>query len=697
MKALLIFLAIALAPIGTIWAEDVERALTELAKPLTEDKIFYRWGSVTSGENLHKMGTLDESMNRYFMNLKTDIAAGPGFYMADNIHGSAGYLPEHGGNVVEIRIPKGTPFIDAEDPVVKKRLKELGFKDGAELGGKSIKSPVVIRYSGDWLVGKNLTGRAHFTLFPGPDATLNSIRSAYDSLEYQNRPQEQVIEQIKKQRPDLHKKIDENLVLGDKFSARLASLESTKKLLANAIAQESSRKSVADLVNTLVYSPYRGQIIHSQEEFVSGLRETLIKNANPFYLSQLAKDLPEDWVAEFLLARQNATWDQRTFWKEYLARISDFADSEFVERIKGVEKILSARGQSFSVELKAILSEKIEEQIVIARNKGVRRDSLSDLLDERYIANESIKSLKDRLANLERYVVAFDKMLAKPTAGTVREVLGEAQGLREVKSVVSNLVKHPDVVGSVLRAEPDLLARHFVQIPPAGVLGDLVEDFARVKINIVDLSLDSVMRLQPKARGQFLEDCLINFGCRKIMSRQWSRLLKDIEDISGIMKALGRTFFVYTAVQIEKEIFEAISTPNQLRSFHRISGSEILEEDLLKKIKLIGVDKFHGQEIYRIVDVKKLGAAPKKLAMMTAVRNVVNAEDAIIVQKQLRELNLDRTEVAHVLERKMQSLNPNLDEIEQFRKVRGEVGRDNLKPATQIDCISSWSRSLRSP
>ena len=107
---------------------------------LDRDVTYYRWQSTTSGENLVGQGTLNEATNRYFMGLTRRAVAGPGIYLASDALSSDEYLPLDGGNLVEVRIAKGTPLLDLTDDRVIQALDVSPHPEG-ELPETSARCP----------------------------------------------------------------------------------------------------------------------------------------------------------------------------------------------------------------------------------------------------------------------------------------------------------------------------------------------------------------------------------------------------------------------------------------------------------------------------------------------------------------------------------------------------------------------------
>ena len=190
---------VALGP-ALAWANAF---LDEFARPLPADRVFYRWQSTTSGENLAKLGTLNAATNAHFMNMKDSVTAGAGVYFAGSELSSSEYLPATGGNLLEVRIPKGTMILDLNDPATLKALRLADVDLEALYAGAHASDGFVIKYTADWYVAKNMTDRMHFRMYPGLEQSAASVVAALNEAgKHAPHVAGQLNRQVGDQRPD---------------------------------------------------------------------------------------------------------------------------------------------------------------------------------------------------------------------------------------------------------------------------------------------------------------------------------------------------------------------------------------------------------------------------------------------------------------------------------------------------------------
>ena len=208
-----LFAALVLSSISVGATTPSKDPLDQFTRVLDKDVIFYRWQSTASGENLARAGVMTEDLNRYFMGMKENIVAGSGVYFAGNEVSSAIYLPSAGGNLLEVHLPKGTRVVDAHEPAQIEALTKAGY-DLDKLGaGVGAENGLVIKYADDWYVGKNLTGRAKFKLYPSEDQTAEDFHRGLvraSSSEEVARARAQMHAQIARAAPALRRRLFAN-------------------------------------------------------------------------------------------------------------------------------------------------------------------------------------------------------------------------------------------------------------------------------------------------------------------------------------------------------------------------------------------------------------------------------------------------------------------------------------------------------
>lgn len=95
------------------------------------------------------------------MNLSAGVTAGPGVYFAEDFLSSASYQGNEKGNLIEVVVKKGTPWIDLADPAISKKMYEMKI-DLYDVYDRAneLNLPVALRYYGNdgWWVMKGKEG-----------------------------------------------------------------------------------------------------------------------------------------------------------------------------------------------------------------------------------------------------------------------------------------------------------------------------------------------------------------------------------------------------------------------------------------------------------------------------------------------------------------------------------------------------------
>ena len=149
--------------------ELIEDLVLEYVKTFNEDHTFYRWQSSQSSKNLLRAGQLSEKTFEHFANRSRIDAAGSGFYIADSIDSSS----EYGETILEVRIKKGTKYVNLKDlnahllsagesPV---SAQQIGFWD----------PDIIINYAGDWWVVKDHEVVSSIKQFTGKSAPFKDL------------------------------------------------------------------------------------------------------------------------------------------------------------------------------------------------------------------------------------------------------------------------------------------------------------------------------------------------------------------------------------------------------------------------------------------------------------------------------------------------------------------------------------------
>ena len=96
--------------------------IESLAKPLEERRVFYRWQSEKSRDTLIKEKKFTKERLKYFMRKDSNIQAGPGLYVAEDLHSSSNF----GETIIQIEANKGVKYIDLTDQEILKKLRDKG-------------------------------------------------------------------------------------------------------------------------------------------------------------------------------------------------------------------------------------------------------------------------------------------------------------------------------------------------------------------------------------------------------------------------------------------------------------------------------------------------------------------------------------------------------------------------------------------
>ena len=165
--------------------DDTKRKLIEkMATPLEEEKVFYRWQSKESGDNLLAAGKMTDAVHGYFMNMSItqgNFAAGRGVYMSENMHSASDYVGKDGlGSMIEVRLAKGTKTLDVSNGKIAYQLKQIGITPADVY---RLDPNVAVKYDGanQWWVSKVKEG-ASFKPFNGHNRDLPTLAQDLDRI-----------------------------------------------------------------------------------------------------------------------------------------------------------------------------------------------------------------------------------------------------------------------------------------------------------------------------------------------------------------------------------------------------------------------------------------------------------------------------------------------------------------------------------
>lgn len=667
-----------------------DEAVRALAKPLEEDRVFYRWQSTKSGENLDRVGKMTRDLDRYFMNLKQDIAAGPGIYMAGNPFSSSAYLPRQGGNLLEIRIPKGTAILDVTDRTVIQKLKSMGLSPDRLSNGK-ISESVLILYSSDWYVGKNLKGRAEFELFPGKHHTVDGVYKLYNRVQSDRRAQSQMFSQIVGRRPDIIEELARDPKLGDTLAARALSGDQIVELIRSELPLRKT-SFTSNLTSTLLAMPDHGQSLLKDPILTEQLKKELMENSLGYDFARVSVHFPPDWAADFMKGARNPD----TFFQNYLREIRELETKEFVDKIKALSvEFRKTNLSGFSMEVRDALAHEVAERMSIARVKKSDIGRLQELTTKEFLNAEAAENLHKRLARAKAYISNYNQMSTKPNLQVVQATLREVESLDELDSLVDYLrsQKSP-LLKQAISDDLTLFSRLLDKAPPPIKLLLVSSKLTKEGVDVYNLTINRIAEMSPNTRKIYIAECLDWAICRKAMKNNWVKLLDGVEDLGFLSNSISNLRNSAAPRDVEREIFAAIRTPEQLKTFKLLQNSKMSSADILAKIEQIGWGRFRPQAVYSLLSVRQLSSAARKDVMLKSIESVVNPQDASVVKEALEKEGLQNTELGRILDRKMISLQPNSVEIENYNS----TGKRKLSAAPQedFDCLSSWARSLRS-
>ena len=114
--------------------------IEQLAQPLPEKRVFYRWQSETSRSNLITERILTEERLQYFLNMEGGVLAGPGLYVAEDLHSSKRF----GKTIMQVEADEGMNYVDLTDRETLRKLRQEGItiKDVYNLNPK-----VAVKYN----------------------------------------------------------------------------------------------------------------------------------------------------------------------------------------------------------------------------------------------------------------------------------------------------------------------------------------------------------------------------------------------------------------------------------------------------------------------------------------------------------------------------------------------------------------------
>ena len=154
--------------------QEKREFIENLATPLKQKRVFYRWQSEQSRKSLLKAGEMTPQLYKHFMSL-TDPVAGSGLYVAGDMTSSSSY----GATLLQVEVEAGYKILDLSNPEVKIKLSRQGIthRNINELNPK-----VAVKYTEDaeWFVLKAKEG-IKFKPFSSEGVNLKALEDAYEA------------------------------------------------------------------------------------------------------------------------------------------------------------------------------------------------------------------------------------------------------------------------------------------------------------------------------------------------------------------------------------------------------------------------------------------------------------------------------------------------------------------------------------
>ena len=168
-----LFIDSALARLSDQKKQDFIERLAELSK---ERKVFYRWQSETSRQNLLDAGEMTPQLYKYFSKISKNDFSGAGLYAAED----PSFSSHFGETLIQIEIEPGYRFLDLTDSNVREQLRKAGIThdDVYKLNPRiAVKNTL----ENPWWVLKEQKG-IKFTPFSSQRINLDTLVKNYNNL-----------------------------------------------------------------------------------------------------------------------------------------------------------------------------------------------------------------------------------------------------------------------------------------------------------------------------------------------------------------------------------------------------------------------------------------------------------------------------------------------------------------------------------
>ena len=228
----------------------LRQLIEELAVSLPENRVFYRWQSEESHDTLLKEGEFSKERLDYFMKKKRGIAAGPGLYIAEDLHSSSDF----GTHIIQVEIDKGTKYIDLTDPETMEQITD-SMRIDENIGEilynlQKRSSNIVIKYSDQHWVLKANEG-IKFQPFSAKGLPLSSLNGpGIQRLQFQKIVAGEILEHAKKDPLSVMKISAARDVLNNVFGEKYVADNFVSRLPIESV------ESIDDIIDLFPYAPY---------------------------------------------------------------------------------------------------------------------------------------------------------------------------------------------------------------------------------------------------------------------------------------------------------------------------------------------------------------------------------------------------------------------------------------------------------
>lgn len=707
-------------------AKVTQEQLESLTTVLDEDVVYYRWQSTQSGENLAKLGKLNAKTNQYFMSMKENVVSGPGIYMALAPDDSSGYLPANGGNLIEIRVPKGTRFIDITDKETIEKMRQMGVDPHeAFTKPKSFENkPLVIKYKDTWLVARDLTGLAEFEMYPGKSVTLQSVREHFESVRYDYRARDQVVSQIVSRRPDLVEQLVKNVDLTDQLTLMVMSDDQRKSSFRNALEKANDEKSVAMIANAFENCSRCRDLIFEDKNLVALAKEKMLKNLSWPNMSSISTIVPSDWVIDY--ARHHGIDDRRS--REVIVRFinklekESKSSAEFVDIVRPILREVNALGGN--AEWKTGLYESMIKRFNKDRENGVDPSTLKKLVGEfGQPGIQGHQELNSELDEVSRFYSALEALRSdKVTTDQIRSALLQARSLNEFEALLKVMAnKHGGQGGNqepviklkeLLRAEPELYLRGTDSWTVEKVALSVKKFSDSLGLKQADIYEIYLKKLPADKRSLAIGDIYSGPWKSQLSGRSLievqrmiidniDELIEGVSDLSEIVAPVLKQSD-YEIRKLERNpkeiIFNAVKTPEQLRSVSKLALDGGPEDalKLISKMESMGFHNFSPSNVLSSVQISKLSANMQRKIFENLIDGAVSPSELHFIYYEMKKnTTLAKSDLTIRVVQKMALLKPTQKDIDTLRAMSPRAfGINKLKPTDSFDCIGGWSRAL---